>query len=169
MADEFDAGRGATAILFGIALLAFFGFGVVSGPLSDRYGPRPVVAVGGAMMVGGLLATAQTTNLWVGCLTYGLGVGIGAGCFGAPLTAVVGALFEERRTSALGVVALGSGSGTLVIVPLAQRWIDAWGWRDAFRGLAVVVAIGLLFACVAVLTPPERPVGSAAGMAARAS
>ena len=31
MADEFGAERGATALLFGITLLFFFGFGVVSG------------------------------------------------------------------------------------------------------------------------------------------
>ena len=157
MAEEFDAGRGATAILFGVALLAFFGFGVVSGPLSDRFGPRPVLGTGAVLMVAGLFATAEANSLWVGCATYGLGVGIGAGCFGAPLTAVVGSLFEVKRTAALGVTAVGSGLGTLLIVPLAQRWIAAWGWRDAFRGLGVVVAIGLGIAFLAVVTPPKRP------------
>lgn len=166
MAEEFDAGRGATAILFGVALLAFFGFGVVSGPLSDRLGPRPVVGAGLVLMVGGLLATAEANSLWVGCITYGIGVGIGAGCFAAPLTAMVGSLFDVKRSAALGVTAVGSGLGTLLIVPLAQRWIDDWGWRDAFRGLAVVVAIGLGVAFLAVAAPPKQQGDGAEGVPA---
>ena len=160
MATEFDADRGSTALLFGVTLLAYFGFGIVSGPLSDRWGPRPVVLIGAAMMVAGLLLTAEVHQLWIGYLTYGIGVGVGGGWFGAPLSAVVGSLFDKSRTAALGVMATGSGLGTLVIVPLASRWIDAWGWRDAYRGLAVVAGVGLVVSAICLVRPPRMKVGT---------
>src|SRR4051794_10161142 len=40
MEEEFHAGRSATALVFAITTFLFFGVGIVSGPLSDRIGPR---------------------------------------------------------------------------------------------------------------------------------
>jgi MFS family permease len=47
MADEFGTSRGATALVFSLTLLMFFGFGAVSGVLADRFGPRVMVVAGG--------------------------------------------------------------------------------------------------------------------------
>ena len=30
------------------------------------------------------------------------------------------------------------GAGTFLLTPLAQKMLDAWGWRGAMRGLAVL-------------------------------
>ncbi len=164
MADEFGAERGATALLFGLTLLFFFGFGVVSGPLSDRFGHPRVLMVGGTMFVAGLALTSRVDSLGVGYLTYGVGVGIGAGCFVAPLTALVGQMFVARRTLALGVVATGNGLGTLILTPLADRLIAANGWRSAYLTLAavgaVVVAVALVAVWVRVVPPPPSTVGA---------
>jgi len=157
MATEFEASRGSTALIFGITLLLFFGFGVVSGPLSDRFGPLPLLAVGGALFVAGLFLTSLVDRVWLGYLTYGLGVGLGSGCFVAPLTAAAGGLFVKRRAAALGLVATGNGLGTMLLIPFAERMIDAYGWRSAYRLLALVAAVGFLFALVTVLRPPPRP------------
>jgi len=150
MADEFGAERGATALLFGLTLLFFFGFGVVSGPLSDRFGHQRLLIVGGSLFVAGLALTSRVDSLGVGYLTYGIGVGIGGGCFVAPLTALIGQMFVVRRTLALGVVATGNGLGTLILTPLSARLIDDNGWRSAYRTLAVVAAVVVVVSLVAV-------------------
>lgn len=157
MSEEFDAARGSTALIFAFTLLLFFGFGVVSGPISDRVGPRPPLIVGGLIFIGGLLLTSAVNQLWVGYLTYAM-VGLGGGCFVAPLTAAAGLLFERQRAAALGVVAVGNGLGTMLLIPLAERLIDTQGWRTAFRGLAAVAAVGFIIALV-VLVRPEKPGG----------
>ncbi len=153
MATEFGANRGSTAIIFGITLLFFFGFGVISGPLSDRVGAHRLLALGGTIFVVGLLATSRVHNLYLGYLTYGTGVGLGSGLFTAPLTATVGRLFVRRRTVALGVVAAGNGCGTLLLVPLSQRLIRDHGWRTAYVTLAVIGAVVFTLAVPAVRVP----------------
>ena len=57
VSDELGAGRGATAAVFSLTTLAFFGLGGLSGPAVDRFGPRRVVLVGAAALGLGLLLT----------------------------------------------------------------------------------------------------------------
>jgi predicted MFS family arabinose efflux permease len=157
MADEFGAGRGSTALIFGVTLLLFFGFGIVSGPLSDRYSPRLLLIVGGTIFCGGLAATSQVQQVWVGYLTYGVGVGLGAGFWVTPTYAAVGALFQRHRAVALGVTATGNGLGTLILVPVAERLIAAYGWRSAYLWLAAIGAVAITIAAAVVVTPPRTP------------
>jgi len=163
MAAEFDTSSGATALIFGVTLLFFFGSGVVSGPISDRVGPRPVLAVGGTLFVAGLVATANAQRLWVGVLTYGIGVGLGCGLYVSPLTALVGRLFAQRRTTALSVAAAGHGLGTLIMSPLSQRIIAARGWRDAYLTIAAIAAAIIAVALVALVRPPAPVMAAANG------
>ncbi len=155
MADELDVGRGSTAVVFGITVLLFFGFGVVSGPLSDRFGGRRLLVAGSVLLVAGLAATSRVDGIAAGYVTYGLGVGLGGGLFVTPLYATAGLWFVRRRALALGVVSAGNGLGTLVMVPSAERLIDAHGWRDAYLWLALIVGVALTVAAVVVVRPPR--------------
>lgn len=157
MADEFDADRGSTALIFALTLLLFFGFGVVSGPLSDRVGPIPLLLAGGTLFVVGLALTSIVDRLWLGYLTYSIGVGLGGGCFVAPLTGTVGSLFVKWRGAALGLIATGNGLGTLLLIPFAESLISSQGWRTAYRGLAIVGLVGFGFALLTVIRQPAQP------------
>lgn len=157
MAEDLDAGRGSTALVFGVTLLLFFGFGVVSGPLADRFGPRRLV-LGGALLVStGLALTSQVDAVAAGYLTYGVGVGLGGGLIITPLYAAAGGWFVRRRALAMGVVATGNGLGTLVLVPLAERLISDHGWRQAYLVLAAVDLVLLVVAGLVVARPPIPP------------
>ena len=154
MADDLDAGRGSTALMFGVTLLLFFGLGVVSGPLADRFGPRRLMVAGALLIAGGLLHTSGVDSVVQGYLTYGLGVGLGGGLVVTPMYVVAGGWFARRRALAMGVVATGNGIGTLVLVPLAERLIDDNGWREAYRTIAVIDLVLLVAAALVVLAPP---------------
>lgn len=157
MATEFDADRGSTAFIFALTLLGFFGFGVIAGPRADRDGPHILLLSGGTLFVVGLIYTSFVEELWVGYLTYAIGVGIGSGCFVAPLTGAAGLLFNKQRAAALGVVATGNGLGTLILIPLSEWLISNYGWRSAYRWLALIGLIGFIFAALTILRPPPRP------------
>lgn len=155
MSEDFGTGRGATALVFGITLLLFFGLGIVSGPLSDRVGARRLVVAGAVLVASGLALTSRVDSVYVGYLTYGLGVGLGGGLIVTPMYATAGGWFVRRRALAMGLVASGNGLGTLLLVPFAESLIDAHGWRTAYLILGLVDLALFAVAAVVLLRPPE--------------
>ena len=147
---DLGAGRGATAAVFSLTTLAFFGLGALSGPAVDRFGPRRVVLVGALSLGLGLLLTSRATSLWQAYVGHGLGVGLAVACCYVPMVAVVGGWFERRRTVAVGVAVSGIGLGTLVGAPAAAALIDAVGWRDAYLALAAG-GVTVLLGCAALV------------------
>src|SRR6185437_16447994 len=129
MGAEFGSGRAATSAFFSITGLIFYLLGSVTGHVSDRFGPRVIVGIGAATMGAGLVLTAFIGKVWVGYLTYGIGVGVGAACVYVPSLAIIGGWFVRRRNTALGIAAAGTGCGTLLMPPLAAWMIERYGWR----------------------------------------
>jgi MFS family permease len=160
MADEFGSDRGATALFFAITTFAYFSLGMITGRIADVRGPRPVLIFGAVCLVVGLLATSLVQSIWIGYLTYGLGVGLGVGCAYVPMVAAVGGWFERQRTTALGVAVAGIGVGTLTVAPATEALVEAHGWRQTYVILAVGAA-GLL--SIAALGARRPPIATAAG------
>lgn len=155
MSDEFDAAAGATAVIFGITTFTFFWLSLVTGRMTDRFGPRVVLVAGAVAMFVGLMLTSRVDTLGVGYVTYGAGVGIAAACGYVPMVATVGGWFVRHRALAVGLAVAGIGVGTMVMSPLSAAMIDRYGWRDTY----VVFAIGgavVLLACVPLV---DRPPG----------
>ena len=158
VSKELGSGRGATAAVFSLTTMAFFGLGGLSGPAVDRYGPRRVVLIGAASLGLGLLLTANATSLWQAYLGHGLGVGLAVACCYVPLVAVVGGWFERRRTVAVGVAVSGIGLGTLVGAPTAAALIGAVGWRDAYLLLGAA-GVAVLLVCAVLVRPAPLVLG----------
>lgn len=161
MSDEFGTGSGATSAVFSLTAFCYYLLGLVSGRATDRFGPKPLLVVAAVAMLVGLSLTAAVDQLWLGYLTYGLGVGIGVACGYVPMVALVGGWFERRRGTALGVAVAGIGVGTLVGAAVAAAAISRYGWRAAYVGLAIPSAV-LLLGCAALATRPPRPASQTA-------
>jgi MFS family permease len=155
MAKEFNAGRGATALVFAITAFAYFGLGAITGPLVHKVGPRRIVAFGCTVQVLGILLTTKVHALWQAYLTYGIGVGIGVACCYVPLVAVVGGWFTTRRATAIGLSVSGIGLASLLGPPLAARLIKLHGWRSAYHVFAIATAVLLAIVVALVRTPPS--------------
>ncbi len=138
MSDEFGAGSSATALMFSLTISLSFIFGLFTGRWADRVGPRPVLLAAAASITISLILTSLVQNLWLGYLTYGVGVGFAMACGYVPMVATVSGWFEKRRAAAVGVAVAGIGLGTLVGAPLAARLIEATSWRTTY----VIFAIG---------------------------
>ena len=166
MANEFDAGLSGIAAFFSVTTFLFFAVGIVAGPLADRFGARRLVALGAFLMGGGLWFTAQVESLVTGIVVYGLGVGLGIGCYLVPLSVATGAWFEKHRTVALGINTVGIGLGTLILVPVAEWLIRTAGWRNAFElmGIGSVIVYGVV--ALACFRPPTPPASVAASILA---
>jgi MFS family permease len=154
MEAEFHASRTGTSVFFAVTGMLFYFFGSITGRLSDRFGARPVIVAGAAIMGGGLTLTALATQMWIGYLTYGAGLGIGASCVYIPTLALVGGWFARHRTTALGLAAAGTGCGTLLMPPVAAVLIQMHGWRTAYALLGASSFVLLLLSAALARQPP---------------
>jgi MFS family permease len=141
--SDFGASRGSVSLVFSLAGFLYFGLGIVSGPLADRFGSRPLAVVGMLLTGLGLAAASAARNLIEVYAAYGLGVGLGVGCAYVPAIGAVQRWFVRRRGFASGLAVSGIGVGTLAMPPLATLLIDMLGWRGAYLALgALAAAIG---------------------------
>ena len=143
---DFGASRGSVSLVFSLAGFLYFGLGIASGPLADRWGARRLAVTGMILTGMGLAIASVARSLTEVYAAYGLGVGLGVGCAYVPAVGAVQRWFVRRRGFASGLAVSGIGVGTLVMPPLATFFIDAVGWREAYLllgGLAAVVGGGL--------------------------
>ena len=135
-------------------LFAFAAFQLPLGLLLDRYGPRRVQA-------------ALVCSAAAGALLFGLGrdvatltaaralIGLGfAGGLMSGFKAVVLWVPEPRRPLANACVMSFGALGLLVATLPMELAVQAWGWREAFMGLA---GLCLAVALIIFLVVPERP------------
>ena len=138
---NFGASRGSVSLVFSLAGFLYFGLGIVSGPLADRFGSRRL-AVAGMVLTGlGLMAASAARSLTEVYVAYGLGVGLGVGCAYVPAIGAVQRWFVKRRGFASGLAVSGIGVGTLAVPPLASLLIEHLGWRGAYLALGCVTAV----------------------------
>ena len=154
-----------TAQLTVTTYLVSFAFGVLlSGPLADRFGRRPVLVGGVATSgVAALLCYFAPTMSWFVAARILQGA---AGGFGITVSrASVGDLFEERalaRMYAILTMALVLGTA---LAPFAGEVITrVAGWRPMFVGLGVAAAI-IALACLLWLPETRVRHGHAGGFA----
>ncbi|WP_018994664.1 MFS transporter [Thioalkalivibrio sp. ALJ2] len=160
MAQEFGTRHGGSALFFSATALLFFGLSGVTGPLSDRIGPGPLLVAGGLFIAAGLVGTARAGELWQAYLAYGLGVGIGASCVFVPVVAAVGRWFARRRSMALGIAVSGIGLGVLGFAPLSAWLIELHGWRSTYYFYALAAAVILPLAGILFPRPGRAPDGT---------
>jgi MFS family permease len=154
IAADMGAGRADTAAIFSINMFVSNLFGAAAGYLADRFGPRPLVAAAAIFVGLGLVLTSRIDRLWMGYLTYGVGIGIGSGCSFIPMVATVGGWFERRRNAAIGLTVSGIGCGTLFVVPLVGVLIHRYGWRASYLMLGVISAVLLALCAIIIERPP---------------
>src|SRR3546814_18628170 len=75
-----------------------------------------------------------------------------------PASALIGRWYRHRMSVAMGVAYSGLGTGSLLVVPLAQWWIEWQGWRSTYMAMGWCVAVLL---AVTIALPSPRLAGAA--------
>jgi len=155
---EFGWTRAVTSGAFSLAMLLEGFGGMFLGRINDRLGARLVMTVCGLGLGIGYLLMSRVTQIWHLYVFYGLLVGLGLSGTYVTLTSTVTRWFVKRRGLMVGIVSAGMGMGTLLMTPLANRLIQAFGWRTSYV-LVGVMAILLIVVAAQFLRNPEAEKG----------
>ena len=138
----------------------------VSGVLLDRWGPRLTYGSGLAVLALAMAGASISTGIWQVYLFNGVLCGIASSALGmVPTSALMGRWFDRRLSLAIAMAYAGFGSGILVLLPLVQTGIDAHGWRETYRLIAIGLAVLLP---LTLLLPWTRIARGAGGVVNRA-
>jgi MFS family permease len=132
------------------------------GALSDRFGTRIVVLMGGVILGTGLAAASRATTIIEFQLLFGVLVGVAAGSFYAPMVSVATAWLPHRASIAAALVSAGLGAVSLTVVPFAGWLLTITDWRTA---MLIIGGLSWLLVIPAALLVRQAPQTAAAGQA----
>jgi sugar phosphate permease len=167
-----DLGWTRTQLSFAVSLATLSGgvAGPLMGHLIDRFGPRALQIYATLSLGLGfvLLSWAQSLLAFYAIFILFMGVGYTVGGVGLAPIAAVANWFIRRRSTAMGIAAIGWGPGGLVWPLVLVTVAEAYGWRmAAIAGGVIILAVGLP-AAMLLRHRPERygllPDGAAPAM-----
>ena len=101
--------RGELSGAFSLCMLLAGVFAIITGRLSDKYGPRLLVTGSGLLIGVGFLLMSQVNSLWQLYLIWGLFMGIGASLCYLPVVSTVPRWFAKKTGLAIGITFAGFG------------------------------------------------------------
>lgn len=161
LADKYGWSKAAIQVAFTIFVLTETWLVPIEGYLVDRFGPRPVVLVGGILCgIGWVLNSFADSlpTLYFAAAISGVGAGAVYGtCVGNALK-----WFPDRRGLAAGLTAAGFGAGSaLTIIPITLV-IKNQGYEAAFLYFGIVQGVIVFLMSLFLKAAPESLKKSAA-------
>ena len=147
LSEEFGWKRAQVSSVYSAFLVVTGLAAPLTGMMIDRWGPRVVYPLGMLLLASASLISANLSALWQFQLCIGLVSGLGVSMLGmVPASMLISRWFRDRMSTAMGVAYAGFGTGTILVVPLAQRSIELQGWRDTYTamGLTTLALLPLL-------------------------
>lgn len=151
----------ATALTFTIANAISPVCMITGGKIQDMFGPKWVIFAGGILFGGGIILSGFTTSLtWI-YLSYGILTGLGMGLVYSCTIANTVKFFPDKRGLVAGLATGGYGFGPVLLAPISQNLITAYGVLNTFKILGAVYLVVLLVGSQFIKTAPAgyRPEG----------
>ena len=155
IADKYGWSKAAIQVAFTIFVLTETWLVPIEGYLVDRFGPRPVVMVGGILCGVGWVINSFADSLallYIAAAISGIGAGAVYGtCVGNALK-----WFPDRRGLAAGLTAAGFGAGSaLTILPISAM-IKGSGYQAAFLYFGIIQGVIVFVVSFLLTRAPEN-------------
>ncbi len=154
--SEFGWERGAFSLAISIALLGSGLLSILTGRLSDKYGPRFLVTAGGLLVGAGFLLMSRVTALWQVYLIFGFLIAVGTSALVVPIVSTVPRWFAAKRGVAMGLTFSGMAIGAMIGPVLTQSLISGQGWRGGYVALGLVSLVLTPLVAQVLRRNPER-------------
>lgn len=156
LSSELGLSHAQAGLLETAYLIGYIAVKMPAGALSDRYGPRRVLA---ASMLGYGAASAAT--MWARGFTDIFALRLLVGLFQGVHLPVANALlsdrFGERQGRAIGFNESGPNVGSTLAFPLTVSILSVWSWRAAFLALSLPAFALSGAALLLMREEPRRP------------
>ena len=136
-------------------ILAYSAVSAWSGQLTDRFGPRRVIAGGAVLLAAGYLVLSSAGNLVMVFIGLAVIAPLGMSSSWVPANATVVRWFTERRGLATGIVGSGGSAGGIVAPPIAAWLVEQYGWRTAIAVMAVTGGVLMAVTATVFVRDPE--------------
>lgn len=139
-----DFGASLEQVMYSLTLGTLGGLvvGPVVGALIDRYSVRGLMTTGCLITVVGLYLLAQTQSILAFSILFGITMTLSMNTMSSlPGSAVVSRWFTRSRGKALGIAAMGTSLGGVIVPALLSWWVETGGWRVAMENLALVTLL----------------------------
>src|SRR5947199_263702 len=162
IADKYGWSKAAIQVAFTIFVLTETWLVPIEGYLVDRFGPRPVVLIGGILCAIAWAMNSASDSLTMLYIAAAIG-GTGAGAVYGTCVGNAVKLFADRRGLAAGLTAAGFGAGSaLTIIPISNM-IKTAGYEKAF--LYFGLGQGIIVLIVSLLLTDTRRITAAVSVA----
>jgi len=156
LSAEFGWTRAVTSGAFSLSTILKGALYILTGRLNDRIGPRAVMTGCGLFLGLAYLLMSHTNAIWHLYLFYGVMVAVGMSGGFVPMLSTVSRWFVRRRGLMVGIVAAGSGLGTLIVPPLANWLISSYDWRTSYAIMGAAALVIIVVAAQFMKRDPSR-------------
>ncbi|MGE0823542.1 MAG: MFS transporter [Candidatus Binatia bacterium] len=146
ISGQFDWDRGTISVASMVNWICFGVGNLVCGILTDRFGSRRLLIVGGIIFIIGTFLMSQIQSLWHLYFAFGVVIAIGRSAAAVPLTALITKWFTRNQGLALAI-AQSQNVGPAVFAPLTVFLLSQTDWRGAYiwLGVGTLLIIPLAF------------------------
>jgi MFS transporter, OFA family, oxalate/formate antiporter len=144
----------ALQVTFSLLIVLQTFFSPLQGWLVDRFGPRLLIAVGGALSGLGWVLAASAGSIWSLYFSYGIVCGLGTGIVYIGVVGQMVRWFPDMRGFAAGMVAAGYGIGAIITTFPISASIAASGYQATLQQYGIIFAIIGVAAALGLRRPP---------------
>ena len=156
LSEDFGWTRAMTSGAFSLMVVLHGFLYIFTGRLNDTKGPRFVLTVTGFFLGLGYILLSQINALWQLYLFYGVVVAVGISGGYIPLLSTASRWFVKRRGLMTGIVAAGTGFGTLLVPPIANWLISEYDWRTSYLVVGIVSIVVIVLAAQFLRRDPSQ-------------
>lgn len=161
IASNFSVPAAAAQLMLSLSLLAMAIATLFWGPISDRFGRRPVLIAGLLICAIGSVVAAFAPVLWMAILGRLLQAGGGAAGMVLARAVAQDVFGSERSAGVIGQITAVMVAAPMVAPAISGVVVEASGWRGVFWMVGVIATLLVIWSRISM--PETAPRGSAGG------